>query len=288
MHVGIEYSLKMMEIGMISYLAMPLLLANLSGCDLIAQGRQKIEDVKDKIEGLTNPLVADGVILSFVPPQSDVIDFSNTPYSEGTITTIGLADAKNAADLANAPISGAAVTVRGNVQIDAEETSPGIYTVELGSELEYTANQTWGIDINPAEAEEIATVSLNLPAPIDLSSITEQHTANQSLVVDVTGAGFQSAIVLVMDGATGNTTYSNEPKTITELYNFMTGDEEITSVEVPAEAFPNQTLYLVGIAGMVHTTEDDIVNANTALSKFMAGQMHFATTSTVEIPTGGN
>ena len=65
MHVGIEYSLKMMEIGMISYLAMPLLLANLSGCDLIAQGRQKIEDVKDKIEGLTNPLVADGVILSF-------------------------------------------------------------------------------------------------------------------------------------------------------------------------------------------------------------------------------
>ena len=112
------------------------------------------------------------------------------------------------------------------MQIDAEETSPGIYTVELGSELEYTANQTWGIDINPAEAEEIATVSLNLPAPIDLSSITEQHTANQSLVVDVTGAGFQSAIVLVMDGATGNTTYSNEPKTITELYNFMTGDED--------------------------------------------------------------
>ena len=271
---------------MISYLAMPLLLANLSGCDLIAQGKEKINDVKEKIEGLTNPLVADGVILSFVPPESELIDFSNTPYSAGTITTIGLADAKNAADLANAPISGAAVTVRGNVQIDAEETSPGIYTVELGSELEYTANQTWGIDINPAEAEEIATVTLNLPAPIDLSSISEFHTANESLNIDVAGAGFNSAIVLVLDGATGNTTYSNEPKTITELYNFMTGDDELTTVEVPAEAFPNQTLYLVGVAGMVHTTEDDIVNANTALSKFMAGQMHFATTSTVEIPTG--
>jgi hypothetical protein len=279
----------MMEIRMISYLAMPLLLANLSGCDLIASGREKINDVKEKIEGLTNPLVSDGVILSFVPPESDIFDFSNTPYSEGTITTIGLADAKNAADLANAPVTGAAITIRGNVQMDATETSPGIYTVELGSELQYTPNQTWEIDINPADADEIATVTLNLPTPVDLSGISESHTAGESLSVDVTGAGFNSAIVLVLDGMTGSTTYSNEPKTITELYNFMTGDEEITTVDIPAEAFPNQTMYMVGVAGMVHTTEDDITNVNTLLSKFMAGQMHFATTSTIDmdIPSGG-
>ena len=269
---------------MFSFLAMPLLLVQLSGCDLIAKGKQSIQNVKDKIEGLTNPLVADGVILSFVPPESDMIDFENTPYSQGTITTIGLADAKNPTDLENAPVSGAAVTIRGNVQIDAVETAPGIYSVELGSDLAYTANQTWNIDINPGEEDEVAGVQINLPAPLDVGTIPEEHTNDQPLNLDLTGLGYNSAIVIVLDGATGNTTYSNEPKTITVLYNFMTGDEELTSVEIPADAFPNQTVYMVGVAGMVHTTEDDITEMNTALSKFMAGQMVFSVTSTIEIP----
>jgi hypothetical protein len=227
-------------------------------------------------------LVADGVILSFVPPEAGGIDFENTPYSEGTITTIGLADAANAADLANAPVTGAAVTIRGNIQTDAPETSPGVYTVELGSELQYTPNQTWNIDINPSDADEIATVTINLPESVDLSTVPEEHSQSQPLMVDLSGKGYNSAIVIVLDGATGNTTYSNEPKTITDLYNFMTGDDEITIVEIPADAFPNQTLYMVGVAGMVHTTEDDIEGVNTALSKFMAGQMQFTMTSTVE------
>jgi hypothetical protein len=268
---------------MFSTLALPLLLVQLTGCDLIAKGKESIQKVKDKIEGLTNPLVAEGVIMSFVPPESELVNIENSPYAEGTITTIGLADAKNAADLENAPVSGAAVTIRGNVQIDAPETSPGIYTVELGSELAYTANQTWNIDINPSEDDEVASVSINLPAGIDLAMIPEEHTANQPLLLDLTGAGYNSAIIIVLDGATGNTTYSNEPKTVSDLYNFMTGDEEVTSVEIPATAFPNQTVYMVGVAGMVHTTTEDISEMNTALSKFMAGQMLFKVTSTIDI-----
>jgi len=271
---------------MFSTLALPLLLVQLTGCDLIAKGKQSIQDVKDKIEGLTNPLVAEGVVMSFVPPESDLVTIENSPYTKGTITTIGLADAKNAADLANAPVTGAAVTVRGNVQIDAVENAatPGLYSVDLGSELEYTANQTWNIDINPTDEDEVATVTINLPASIDTDLIPEEHTAGMPMEIDLTGDGYNSAIVIVLDGSTGNTTYSNEPKTVTDLYNFMTGDDELTTVDIPDSAFPNQTLYMVGIAGMVHTTTDDIENMNTALSKFMAGQMRFTVTSTVEIP----
>lgn len=269
---------------MFSTLALPLLLVQLTGCDLIAKGKEKINDVKEKIEGLTNPLVAEGVIMSFVPPESDLMNFEDTPYSDGTIVTIGLADAKNAADLANAPVSGAAVTVRGNIQADADETSPGLYTVNLGTELEYTANQTWNIDINPSAEDEVATATINLPEGIDLQTVPDEHTEDQSLVIDLDGAGFNSAIIIVLDGATGNTTYSNEPKTVTDLYNFMTGDEELISVEIPASAFPGQTVYMVGIAGMVHTTTDDISEMNTALSKFMAGQMRFKVISTIDIP----
>jgi hypothetical protein len=269
---------------MFSTLALPLLLVQLSGCDLIAKGKEKINDVKEKIEGLTNPLVAEGVIMSFVPPESDQFNFENTPYSEGTITTIGLADAKNAADLANAPVSGAAVTVRGNVQVDASETSPGLYTVDLGSDLDYTANQTWNIDINPSEEDEVAMATINLPEGLDLQTIPDEHDPGVALQVDLEGAGYNSAIVIVLDGATGNTTYSNEPKTVTDLYNFMTGDEELSSVEIPASAFPGQTVYMVGIAGMVHTTTEDVSDMNTALSKFMAGQMRFKIISTIDIP----
>jgi hypothetical protein len=118
------------------------------------------------------------------------------------------------------------------------------------------------------------------PPPPD-ADLPTAHSAGQPLSVDLAGQGFDSVLVVVLDAASLELSYSNEPADIQELYEFGhggTGD----SVEIPGDAFPGDSLYAVGVAGLVTADAADLDEVNTALSSMLAGKFRF-----YPVQTGG-
>ena len=108
----------------------------LGGCDLIDQGRDLIGD-------LTNPLVTQALVLGVAPPdEASDIDLPSE-YAEGAGATVFLADAADVADLENAPISGATVTLHGQA---VGELAPGSYALEPGA-ISYESGGTWQLAV---------------------------------------------------------------------------------------------------------------------------------------------
>ena len=255
-------------------------LIGLAAASLSMMSCEAVKDVKDKIAGLLNPLVGQGIVLGIEAPDSDLIDLSTTKYKEGTSVNIFLADAKELDDMENAPVSGADVVVDGNIEVSVDEgATDGLYAINPGdTDLAYTDNQEWTVTITrtPEEGDAIvSTVNMALPVGADLV-VPATHEANTDLVVNFP-AGFHAALIVVLD-ANGSITYSNEPQDIKGVYDFATGDDEITEETIPGTAFPGDSAYLVGVAPMVHTLAEDIDSMNTALSKFFTGKMSFYAT----------
>ena len=242
----------------------------LTGCGLF----DKIKETTETLEGLTNPLVAQGLILGVEEPESEDISLEDAGYAPGTTVTVFLADATDAADMENAPIEGATVKVSGgSANATASEEQPGAYLIDPTEGLAYAASSLWTLSATIDGRDEASTATISLPAAAAVTVPETQDETGQPLSLDLTGQGFASALVVVFNAECGEFTYSNEPNSVTEIYNFGHGDGEATEVEIPGSAFPEEGVYAVGIAGMVHTTADDLNNFNTALSTFMAGKM---------------
>ncbi|MFC1661134.1 hypothetical protein ACFL3S_06730 [Gemmatimonadota bacterium] len=77
----------------------------LSGCDLLSTGT-------DLLEGLTNPLVLQGLVLSIDAPPS-AVDLASAGLVEGASATVFLADAAEASALAQVPVREAEVRLTG-------------------------------------------------------------------------------------------------------------------------------------------------------------------------------
>jgi hypothetical protein len=245
-----------------------LLLASLVGCSLFDQGR-------DVFEGLTNPLVAEAIVLGVEAPEFDGVDLEAVGLAEGTGGTIFLADAAGVQDLANAPIDGADVRVRAAGAGDGIATGAGagLYVLAPG-QISYAAGASWQLLVDDGDGGALGTATLALPPTAELSLPTE-HTAGSPLTVDLTGRGFNSVLVVVIAGDSQQTTYSNEPKDIRAIYDFTHGDDEVTTHEIPGSAFPAAGVYAVGVAGMLNASMDDFDQMNTALSAMVGGQMRF-------------
>ena len=122
----------------------------LGGCDLIDQGRDLIGD-------LTNPLVTQALVLGVAPPdEASDIDLPSE-YAEGAGATVFLADAADVADLENAPISGATVTLHGQA---VGELAPGSYALEPGA-ISYESGGTWQLAVTLSG--DTATAAVDLP-----------------------------------------------------------------------------------------------------------------------------
>lgn len=252
------------------------LLLPLVGCDYIEQG-------KDIFEGLTNPLVVQGMILGIEPPDSEDIDLSGSDYSEGTTALVFLADAANADELENAPVSGADVSLRGGNLGDEglADMGAGAYALALDPGVVYADGAQWTVVVGLGS--DTARAEVTLPAGANLT-IDEEHTQGAPLTVNLSSGGYDSALVVVIDGQNQEVTYSNEPSGIKEIYDFTHSTETVGVVEIPGTAFPDQSVYAVGIAGMNNTTSEDLENMNTALSSVMSGKMVFSAVSTIELP----
>ncbi len=259
----------MRNISTSSILACALLLST-AGCD-------QLSDISDKVEGITNSFVVEAFFLGVEPPEDETIALAleGTDFASGARATAFLADAAEVTDIENAPIKGAALSLvssaNGSVTM-AEGDVDGQYGSNGDDGLEYTS----GVDVT-IEADwddEDRAILVGAP-PAPEPGIESAHTAGQDLDIDLSGQGFDAALVVVIDTATSQVVFSNEPSDITELYDFSHGEGEV-AVTVPGDALGDETIYAVGVAGLVNADVEDFDNINTVLSTFMAGKFTFA------------
>ena len=226
----------------------------LPGCELLEGGI-------DLFEGLTNPLVSQGLVLGTEAPP-EAAEFG---IDEGTVVSVFLADAADVADLENAPVAGADVDFAG---IAAGELEAGLYTIEPGA-VSYggTAN------LRVVVGQGVATASVVMPGPAS-PSVPETHSGGELTVA--LGRPYDTVLVVVV-ADDGSITYDNRPDGPRELYD-LTGANAVERVTIPGSAFPGSGAYLVGVAGMENTEANQLDGMNTVLSNVMAGKLVFSPT----------
>lgn len=249
--------------------ASALLLFTLTGCD----------DLTEKLDEYTNPTVIQGLVLGVAEPEFD-FDLAGTDFDKGAAAVVFLADAANADEIEEAPIAGASVSMLTETtgKLGMKDEGSGQYTLTGDDGLEYTVGED--MDLNVVNGDTTSGASITAPAAAD-ADIPATHSAGSSLTVDLTGQSFSSVLVAVFDASTGDVTFSNQPEGIKEIYEFTHGGAEGLSVEIPASAFPGQSVYAVGVAGLKNAGEDDYSEANPLLSTYMAGKMKFWPVSTI-------
>jgi len=245
------------------------LLLSTAGCD-------QLSDISDKVEGITNNFVVEAFFLGVEPPEDETIALAleGTDFASGARATAFLADAAEVTDIENAPITGATLSLlssaNGSVTMAAGDVD-GQYGSSGDDGLDYSAGED--VTIRADWDDEDRAIMVGAP-PAPQPGIESAHTAGQGLDIDLSGQGFDAALVVVIDTATSEIVFSNEPSDITELYEFSHGQGEV-EVTVPGDLLGDETIYAVGVAGLVNADEDDFDNINTVLSTFMAGKFTF-------------
>ncbi len=238
----------------------------LAGCDAF-------DSTRDAIDGLTNPSIALGLVIAVDEPEE--ADLSSTDLEVGTAFSLFLGDASSAADIENAPINNATVTLEG---VQTDDPTEGVYLITPDRGLVYEDGATWQVAMSLPSGEASAT--LELPIAPDFDPITEQ-TAGTGVSIDLTGQGYNAVVVVVIEASSGDLTYSTEPQTAREVYDLTRGNDEVTGIEVPGEAFPSENeVYVLGIAGLNHANGADVDGVNSLLSSVSAGKMVFQPVST--------
>ncbi len=241
-----------------------------AGCTFFAEYRA----IKDRVDGLLNPLMAQGMVVSVDEPEIEVVQLimEAADYDAGTAVTVFLADAEDAVDAEEAPVQGASVWVDEIPAYEGDEG--GMYTIEPNLGIPYEVGANWDVEIDRfRDGTEISAISVELP-PVAVVDLPDVHDLATPLIVDLSGQGFTAVLVLVMSD-TGVITYSSKPETVEDLLYFTKGTIEMSSYEIPGEAFPAPGAYAIGVAGMDHSDASSIVNLNTFASSMMAGKMPF-------------
>ena len=236
-----------------------------------------LEQAQNTLEGLTNPLVLEAIVIGVEPPEDDRISLEGSGF-DSTLATVFLADARSVNDLENAPVTGATVKVNGT---DLSHQGGGLYLIESG--LTYVDNATWDVTAATGSGGGRAIGKATLP-PAPNVTVPEQHSKNTPLDVALGGQGYDNALVVVIDSQTGDVTWSNEPEGIQEFYEFIFPDQGPGTITIPGDAFPDDSLYAVGVAGMKKADDATFENMNTVISGILTGKMKFAPVATAEIP----
>jgi len=248
-----------------------MLLPLLTGCEAIS-------GLKDKVEGLTNPLVIEAIYLGVEEPDAGTVDLSGTDFDQGVFATAFLADAASVTDLANAPVEGAEVNLRSEAlgNFPMNDGGGGTYTASGDDGLRYDNGDPVTISVE-LDGKHSATVVA--PPAVD-ANIPVNHTAGEPLGVAAGDDQLTTLFVVVMDASSGAVTFDNRPGGIEELYELTHGGGAL-AVEIPGSAFPRASAYAVGVAGMNLTEDDQLDELNTALSAFLAGKFRFYPVSTL-------
>ena len=250
----------------------------LGSCLVHLIGCGEIADIQESIDGFTNTTAIEAIILGVIPPESEALpDDIAEIMSAGTSFKALVVDADAVAAMETAiPIDNASVWVEGAPMgtIAAYSLLEGLYTLEPGMGLEYAPGETWNIGVMVPGAEDAGQVKITLPAATEFT-LPKTSPVGASMVLDVSGQGFNWAFVIVTNVLSGEVTYTNEDEvsSVVDIYEVTHGESTISNVSIPGVAFPVAGVYAVGVAGMVHQGESAASNVNTLLSGAIAGQM---------------
>lgn len=242
-----------------------ILLSLLTGCSLLG--------------GITNPTVMEGVALGVAPPTDSRIDLTDTEFEKGAAAALAMANASDLSNLADAPVDGADVDMLlpdlGSIPLHGN--GDGNYSADSEDGLVYTE----GVDATMSAVVDgvASSIRVRLP-PNPVLDIPETSAPGRPLTVSLAGQAFDNMMVVVLDGETGDILFDNRPDTIQEIYDYTHGDSDL-ALSIPGDVFSEESVYLVGVAGLNNAKLDDIENANTALSAFLAGRLSFSLLSTL-------
>lgn len=263
-----------------TFTIVPLAGVLLTGCSWFQDIEDAFQDVQETVEDLTNPTVVQGVVLGVEEPEEGTVDLSQIDVDIGTGFTMFVASAAEVSDLENAPIEGATVSLKGNKKVVAQDDGDGVYTIEPPSELVYNVGASWTASVDSPEVKETGTISVTLPEATTMT-VGEVWEPNKGMSLDFRNQGFDSALIMVYDAQNGELTWDNRPETISEIYEVTNSQEKVGIVEVPGSAFPRESLYVMGVTGMVNAKNSDIDGMNSLLSGLMAGKMKLFPIATI-------
>lgn len=266
------------------------------GCDNL---KDQIKEIQDEYSDITNTFVAAGTILGVEEPdfndfmeeelclQADTLPIDESMYEQGNQALVFLAEAELSTDINDSqPVAGAEIMVNSeNGEISnvamVEGEIPGQYSAGAEEGLNYSSGVvTFSID---SGAEEGHTLSVDAPDAASLDSVPRENTLDSAITVDLTGQGFHSALMMVLNVETGEMTFDNLPQEVTDMYYLahpegsLLGEEtpEIETVELPGSAFTEEGLFAVGVAGLRAAGSDDMENINLLLSGMIGGKFAF-------------
>ena len=236
--------------------------------------------VKEKLEGFTNPLVAEALVLGIEEPSNPKLDPGAAGLNPGVGATVFLADAKNADEIEESPVTGAEVAYTdGSGSFTMEEDDFGEYRVSSVDEQAFEYMADGEATVTATIDGEDHSVSVIKPGPVDLA-VPLQHPAGEALVLDASGEDIDNLMVVVFRADTGDVVFSNRPTTVGEFYDLGHSTGAVT-VTVEGEALEAETLYGVGAAGLTNGEESEFEGVNTLLSAIMAGEMRFYPVTTL-------
>ena len=225
----------------------------------------------------------------------DITDYFSTVVAEALI--VGTDDAQIAAHLGGTAAASAFLAhaqslsdIEANLFDDAESVTverdgeshalasqgDGLYLVTSVDDpaLIYAAGASYTVQVVDA-GKTFTAIGTAPPAP-NLSSITAPPNtipASSALTVDLTGQGYDNTLVAVVD-ADGNLTYDSRPADVSEYLDWIGDSGEVTTVTIPATAFPTAgAAYVVGIAGVIKAPDAGFEEFNPLLSNLAVGSM---------------
>jgi hypothetical protein len=246
----------------------------LMGCQSIGEAIGiDIEGVEEVVSGLTDPMVAQAIVIGVEPPSARELEplVEAGLVNPGVTVQVFLADAADAADMANAPINGADVIIETpDDAVRAAALGTGSYAYEASGEVAYVPDDLWTLWAD-AGREKASWVDVVLPpaAELDLPAFTDADT---ELALDFRDQGYHSAIVTVFQLG-GGPTWTNYPTSINEVYERSLAHDPLEEIVIPGAAFPRRGVYGIAVAAMVHNDDEQLGEVNKLLSRGLSGLM---------------
>jgi hypothetical protein len=265
------------------------------GCDKL---KDQISDIKDEYGDITNQFVVAGTYLGVQDPDltsfmedelcipADAYPMDSSMYEQGNQVMIFLAEAELSSNIEDSqPVS------RADVLLSSDDGTLSELILEEGIDGQYSAGSdqgfsyaSGGVNLAITHSEIDHSIGVDAPDGADLSSVPRDNPSNTAITVDLTGQGFHEALLMVLNIETGDVVYDNlpseDPASMYQLAHpegSLLGEEtpEVESAEIPGDAFTEDGLYAVGVAGIRSAGKDDMDNVNLLLSGLIAGKFSF-------------
>jgi len=240
---------------------------------LVLNGCAYIDAIGQKFISLTNPVAMSGLVIGIAPPEDeDFIEILEaSEIALGTSITLIVANAAGASDLEDAVVRDAQVTILEEDFDVRHERATGSYVVTPDEGLEWDPGAKWTFNVDLPDRPNPGQVEIKLSKPIR-TELPNTVNLGEKLVFNLKGQNFDYAVAAIFD-LDGQLVYDSQPTNVKQMVELITRTEPVEKLVIPKRAFPEEGLYLMGVAGLNETRDENLTDLNSALSKFFFGQM---------------